>query len=153
MNRVFSPIQQLLITWLLVLIVGWLTLNALNYFGDLISILVTAGLIAFLLNYAVARLQAFLPRGVAAALVYLAAGVAVTVIGLTIAPPVSEQARQLATNFPSLLESGRNQLNEFQLWSEDRNLPFDVQLLEQQLSAEVRERAQTIPAQGFGLLL
>ncbi|HEY9806978.1 MAG TPA: AI-2E family transporter, partial [Candidatus Obscuribacterales bacterium] len=83
----------------------------------------------------------------------LAAGVAVTVIGLTIAPPVSEQARQLATNFPSLLESGRNQLNEFQLWSEDRNLPFDVQLLEQQLSAEVRERAQTIAAQGFGLVL
>jgi len=153
MNRVFSPVQQLLITWLLVLVAGWVTLNALNYFGDLISILVTAGLIAFLLNYAVAKLQAFLPRGLAAALVYLAAGVGVMLIGLTIAPPVSEQARQLTTNFPSLLESGRNQLDQFQFWSEAHNLPFDVQILEQQLSAEVRERAQAIAAQGFGLVL
>jgi len=153
MNRVFSPVQQLLITWLLVLVVGWLTLNALNYFADLISILVTAGLIAFLLDYAVVRLQPVLPRGLAAALVYLAAGVAVTVAGLTIAPPVFNQARQLAVNFPSLLESGRQQLTQFQAWSEARSLPFDVQILEQQFSAQVREQAQAIAAQGFGLVL
>ncbi|MEO6862985.1 MAG: AI-2E family transporter [Microcoleus sp.] len=153
MNSVFSPVQQLLITWLLVLVTGWFTLTAISYVGELVSILVTAGLIAFLLNYAVARLQVFLPRGVAAALVYLVAGVVVVVIGLTIVPPVFTQARQLGVRFPDLLESARQQLGEFQTWSADRNLPFDVQILEQQLSAKVQEQVQAIAGTSLGLVV
>ena len=124
MNNVFTPIQQFLITWLLVLVTGWFTLTAISYVGELVSILVTAGLIAFLLNYAVIRLQVFLPRGLAAGLVYLTAGLLLVVIGLTIVPPVFSQARQLGVKFPELLESGRQQLAEFQLWSADRRYEF-----------------------------
>ncbi|MEG5001659.1 AI-2E family transporter [Microcoleus sp. B4-D4] len=153
MNSVFSPVQQLLITWLLVLVTGWFTLTAISYVGELVSILVTAGLIAFLLNYAVARLQVFLPRGVAAALVYLVAGLLVLVIGLTIVPPVFTQASQLGVRFPDLLESARQQLGEFQTWSADRNLPFDVQILEQQLSAKVQEQVQAIASTSLGLVV
>ncbi|MGE5656761.1 MAG: AI-2E family transporter, partial [Actinomycetota bacterium] len=153
MNGVFSPVQQFLITWLLALVAGWFTLGAIKYVGELVSILVTAGLIAFLLNYAVARLQAFLPRGIAAGLVYLAAGLAVAVILLTIVPPVLSQARQLVTRFPELLESGRQQLAEFQAWSAERNLPFDVAILEQQLSARLQEQVQAIAASGLGLVV
>ncbi|NEQ85715.1 MAG: AI-2E family transporter, partial [Moorea sp. SIO2I5] len=68
MNSIFSPIQQLLITWLLILITGSVTLSALSYVGELISILLTAALIAFALNYAVAAVRAFLPRTLAAVL-------------------------------------------------------------------------------------
>lgn len=153
MNSVFSPIQQFLITWLLVLVTGWFTLTAVSYVGELVSILVTAGLIAFLLNYAVIRLQVFLPRGVAAALVYLTAGLLLVVIGLTIVPPVFSQARQLGVRFPELLESGRQQLSEFQIWSADRNLPFNVEILEQQLSAKVQEQVQAIAGTGLGLVV
>ncbi|MBE9096652.1 AI-2E family transporter [Tychonema sp. LEGE 07203] len=153
MNSVFSPVQHLLITWLLVLVTGWFTLTAISYVGELVSILVTAGLIAFLLNYAVLRLEAFLPRGVAAALVYLIAGLLVVVIGLTIVPPVFSQARQLGVKFPDLLESARMQLGEFQAWSASRNLPFDVQILEQQLSAKVQEQVQAIASTSLGLVL
>lgn len=146
MNSLFSPLQQFLITWLLVLVTGWFTLTAVSYVGELVSILVTAGLVAFLLNYAVKRLQVFLPRGLAAGLVYLTAGVIVVVIGVTIVPPVFSQARQLGVRFPELLESGRLQLAEFQAWSAERNLPFDVQILEQQLSARVpREKSRRSP--------
>ena len=153
MNSLFTPVQQFLITWLLVLVTGWFTLTAISYVGELVSILVTAGLIAFLLNYAVIRLQVFLPRGVAAALVYLTAGLLLVVIGLTIVPPVFSQARQLGVRFPELLESGRQQLSEFQLWSADRNLPFNVEILEQQLSAKVQEQVQAIAGTGLGLVL
>lgn len=153
MNSVFSPVQQFLITWLLVLVTGWFTLAAVNYVGELVSILVTAGLIAFLLNYAVVRLQVFLPRGVAAGLVYLTAGLLVVVIGLTIVPPVFSQARQLGVRFPDLLESARQQLGEFQTWSADRNLPFNVQILEQQLSAKVQEQVQAIAGTSLGLVV
>ena len=114
MNRVFSPIQQLLITWLLILVTGWIALKAISYMGELLSIVITAALIAFLLNYAVAGLRPFLPRTIAAGLVYLMAGFVVVIAALTLLPLVFNQARQLVTNFPSLLDSAQEQLNTFQ---------------------------------------
>lgn len=153
MNRIFSPLQQFLITWLLVLVTGWFTVLALNYFGEIISILLTAGLIAFLLNYAVAALQPFVPRSVAAIFVYLIAAIALVLIGLTLAPPVFSQGRQLIVNFPSLLDSARQQLSAFQVWSVEHNLPFDVRLFAFQALERVQAQAQAIATRGFGLVL
>lgn len=153
MNRILTPLQQFLLTWLLILVTGWLTLVALGYVGETISILLTAGLIAFLLNYAVAALQQFLPRGVAALVVYLLAAVAIALFALTIVPPVFNQGRQLVTNFPSLLESARQQLSEFQTWSNERNLPFDVRGLTFQVLERLQAQAQAIATRGFGLVL
>lgn len=153
MNRVFSPLQHLLITWLLILVTGWASLSALSYVGELLSILITAGLIAFLLNYAVAGLQRFLPRSGAAVIVYLAAGIAVVLIALTLVPPVFNQARQLVNNLPFLLESAQQQLTAFQVWSADRNLPFDVRILAPQLLAQVQNQVKAIATGGLGLVV
>jgi len=153
MNRVFSPFQQFLITWLLSLVTGWVTLSALSYVGELLSILITAGLIAFLLNYAVAGLQPFLPRSVAAVFVYLVAGFAVVFIALTLLPPVFNQARLLVTNLPSLLEGSQEQLTFFQAWSAQHNLPFDVRILASQLLARVQTQAEAIATTGLGLVV
>ncbi len=152
MNRLFTPLQQLLITWVLILVAGWLSLSALRYFSELISILVTAGLIAFVLNYPVAKLQIALPRGLAAGLVYLFAGVAVGFLGVTIAPPVFYQAQQLVTNLPDLIASGQQQLGEFQNWSKVHHIKFDVPL-QQQLLSQLQERSETIATRGVGLLV
>lgn len=153
MNAILSPLQRLMITWLLILATGWATLKVFQYFSELLSIFVTAGLVAFLLNYPVAKLQRFLPRSLTAALVYLVAGIGVAVLGLTVVPPVLNQARQLSTNLPSLLVSGQQQLAEFQTWSEVHNLPFDVGILGQQLSAKLQDQAQALTAQSLGLVL
>lgn len=152
MNRLFTPLQQLLITWVLILITGWLSLSALRYFSELISILVTAGLIAFVLNYPVAKLQIVLPRSLAAGLVYLFAGVAVGLLGVTIAPPVFYQAQQLVTNLPNLIASGQKQLIELQNWSKAHHINFAVPL-QQQLLSQLQERSETIATRGVGLLL
>lgn len=153
MNRIFSPVQQFLITWLLVLVAGWMTLLALSYVGELISILLTAALIAFLLNYAVKAVRPFLPRSIAAIFVYLVAAVAVVLIALTLAPPVFNQGRQLVTNLPSLLEEGQGQLSSFQDWSVAHNLPFDVRILASQLLARVQAQAEAIASTGLGLVV
>lgn len=153
MNRIFSPVQQFLITWLLIVVTGWVTLNALSYIGELISILLTAALIAFLLNYAVAAFRPFLPRTLAAVLVYLLAAVAVVLIVLTLVPPVFNQGRQLVTNLPSLLEEGQQRLTEFQAWSAEHNLPFDVRILGSQLLARVQAQAEAIASTGLGLVV
>jgi predicted PurR-regulated permease PerM len=153
MDRLFTPLQQALVTWALILVTGWMTLNALSFFSELISILVTAGLIAFLLNYPVARLQHLMPRSLAAGLVYLAAGLAVGLIGVTIAPPVLNQAQQLITNLPDLIESGQQQLTDLQTWSQTHQLRFAVPLLQQQILTQLQEQAETIATSGLGLLL
>lgn len=153
MNRVFSPLQQFLITWLLFLVTGWVTLRAMSYVGELLSILITAGLIAFFLNYAVAVLRPFLPRTLAAVLVYLVTGLAVVILALTLVPLVFNQARQLVMNFPFLLKSAQEQLTTFQTWSAEHNLPFDVQILISQLLARVQTQAEAIATKGLGLVV
>ncbi len=151
--NVFSPTQRFLITWLLLLVTGWLTVGVLNYVAELISILVTAGLIAFLLNYPVARLQKFIPRGLAAGVVYLIAALVVTLIVLIVIPPIWTQASQFAVKLPDLLQSGKTQLTEFQIWSKERNLPFNVPILQQQLFEKIQGQVQAIAAQGLGIVL
>ncbi|MGG6268791.1 AI-2E family transporter [Leptolyngbya sp. AN03gr2] len=153
MDRFFSPIQQFLITWLLILVSGWLTLNALTYFGELISVVVTAGLIAFLLNYPVARLSKILPRAVSAAIVYLFAGLILGIVAVTIAPPIFQQAQQLVTNLPNLIASGQEQISELQAWSQERRLGFDLSFLQQQLSVQLQDQTKSIASTGIGLVL
>lgn len=153
MNFIVSPLQQFLITWLLILVTGWITLTALSYFGELISILLTASLIAFLLNYAVAAVRPFLPRTVAAILVYLVAAFGFVFIALTLAPPVFNQGRQLVIGLPDLLEQGQQQLASFQTWSVEHNLPFDVRILASQLLARVQAQAEAIASTGLGLVV
>jgi predicted PurR-regulated permease PerM len=72
---------------------------------------------------------------------------------LTLVPPIFNQARQLISNLPELLESAQVQLTDFQTWSAARNLPFDVNILGSQLLAKVQERAEGIATKGFGLVL
>ncbi|HEY9668756.1 MAG TPA: AI-2E family transporter [Coleofasciculaceae cyanobacterium] len=153
MNRTFSPVQQFLITWLLIIVTGWITLNALGYVGEIISILLTAALIAFLLNYAVAAVQPLLPRNVAAVLVYLFAAFVVVILALTLVPPVYNQGRQLVMRLPSLLEEGQLRLATFQDWSVEHNLPFDVRILASQLLARIQAQAEAIASTGLGLVV
>ncbi len=153
MNRIFSPVQSFLVTWVLVLVASWLTISAFEYVGELMSILVTAGLIAFILNYAVAKLQRFIPRGLAAALVYLVAALVVMIIALTVVPPVLTQGRQLITRLPDLIESGKQQLADFQAWGLERNLPIDVGILQQKLLVNFQGKAEAIAATSLGLVV
>ncbi|MFB2892058.1 AI-2E family transporter [Aerosakkonemataceae cyanobacterium BLCC-F50] len=150
---ILSPVQKFMITWLLVLAASWATLVTIGYVGELVSVFLTAALIAFLFNYPVKVLQRFLPRILAIALVYLTAIVAIIFIGLTVVPPVFNQGVQLVTNLPSLVESARQQLDNFQVWSVDHNLPFDVRILASQLLSRIQAQAEVIASKGLGLVV
>lgn len=150
---IFSPGQKIIITWLLILAASWATLVTIGYVGELVSVFLSAALLAFLFNYPVKVLQRFLPRVLAVALVYLTAIVAIILIGLTVVPPVFNQGVQLVTNLPSLVASGREQLDNFQVWSLERNLPFDVRILASQLLSRIQAQAEVIASKGFGLVV
>jgi predicted PurR-regulated permease PerM len=90
---------------------------------------------------------------VAAVLVYLVTGFAVVLVGVTLVPPVFNQARLFVTNLPSLLDSAQEQLTSFQTWSVERNLPFDVRTLASQLLAQVQTQVEAIATRGLGLVV
>lgn len=152
-HSIFTPGQKFIITWLLILAASWATLVTIGYVGELVSVFLSAALLAFLFNYPVKVLQRFLPRVLAVALVYLTAIVAIILIGLTVVPPVFNQGVQLVTNLPSLVASGREQLDNFQAWSLERNLPFDVRILASQLLSRIQAQAEVIASKGFGLVV
>lgn len=153
MSRFFSPLQEFLITWLLILVTGWLTFNLLSFAAGLISILLTAALIAFLLNYPVRVLKTIISRPLAATLVYLGAALIASIILLTVFPPALNQGRQLITKSPELIAAGQEQLKSFQAWSIDHNLPFDVNFLASQLLAKIQTKSEEIASTSFGLVI
>ena len=68
-------------------------------------------------------------------------------------PSIFNQGRQLITRLPELIESGRQQLAEFQLWSVERKLPFDVGILQQQLLSRIQSTIEPILTGSLGLVL
>jgi predicted PurR-regulated permease PerM len=70
--------------------------------GKVLVIFIIAGLIALLLNPAVALLHRRLPRGLAVLAVYLAFFVTLTGIGFLLANPISNQVRTFSNNLPHI---------------------------------------------------
>ncbi|MEL4895493.1 AI-2E family transporter [Crocosphaera sp. Alani8] len=153
MNPSFSRTQKILITWLLILVTGWLTVKTLSYIGGLISLTLTASLIAFLLNYPVRGLKKILPRSLAATLVYLGAILIIIFLGITLLPPVVNQGKQLITKLPMLLQEGQEQLITLQTLINGKNLPIDIEFLTYQILTKIQEKTQDIASTGFGLVL
>ncbi len=155
MTSLFTPFQKFLITWLLILVTGWLTVKTISYLGGLVSILIAAGLVAFLLNYPVKALRKLFPRSLAAVLVYLGTGFIVLFLVFILLPPVVTQGRQLITRLPELLDTGQQQLDSFQLWSLERKLPYnvDVQFLVSQILERIEAKAEAIASTGFDIVI
>ena len=153
MNAWFSRPQKILFTWLLILVTGWLTVKTLTYIGGLISLILTASLIAFLLNYPVRGLKAILPRSLAAILVYLGAILMISFLGITLLPPVVNQARQLITKLPILLEQGQQQLIRLQGLIDDKNFPINLEFLASQILTKIQEQTEGIASTSFGLVV
>ncbi len=148
-----SSTQKFLITWLLVLLSGWLTFTVLSYVGGLISILLTAALIAFVLHYPVNVLKSFLPRPIAATVVYLVSAVVVSLLLVTLLPPVINQAGQLIAGFPDLLAHSQDKLSSFQDWSNEHKLPVNVQILTSQLLTRIQSLAESLATTGVSFVL
>ncbi|HEX3910872.1 MAG TPA: AI-2E family transporter [Solirubrobacteraceae bacterium] len=83
--------------------------------GEVLLLFVVAGLIALILNPAVAFLQRrHLPRGLAVLSVYVGFFVAVAGIGVAVANPISSQVQTFANNLPHLVKEANEQIATLQ---------------------------------------
>ena len=83
--------------------------------GKVLVIFIIAGLIALILNPAVAFLhRSRLPRGLAVLAVYLAFFLTLAGIGFLLANPISDQVRTFANNLPHIVDEANKELKSFQ---------------------------------------
>ncbi len=113
-----EPLRTVVPRWvqLVVLPIALLALWALaRASGKVLLIFVVAGVIALILNPAVAFLQRTrLPRGLAVLTVYLAFFLTLVGIGFLLANPISNQVRAFTHNLPHLVDEANRTIEEVQ---------------------------------------
>lgn len=87
---------------------GWLLLLLIDQLEPLVSILIAATLIAFLLDYPIRFLEQLgAKRTVAVGLVFLIFLLLLSLLVLVLGPLILQQANELLTKLPEWIESGR----------------------------------------------
>lgn len=123
---------------------GWVALQLFAYFQSILTIIIVATLLSFVLDYPVQWLQRLsLPRGRAILLVLLTTLTVLLLLGITLIPLLVNQINQLGDRLPVWAASGNQQLQALQTWSISRNLPIDLShvivQLENSLSTQIQD--------------
>lgn len=132
----------------------WLALLVFEYFRALITVLVIATLLSFLLDYPVRFLRKYgMKRDRAVLSVLFVTLFILVVLGVTLAPILLTQLTELATRLPTWIVSGTEQIEAFNKWAENRNLRIDISGLTTQLSERVSAQLQSLTGEilKFGL--
>lgn len=132
----------------------WLALLIFEYFRALITVLVVATVLSFLLDYPVRFLCKYgMKRDRAILSVLFVTLFVLVVLGLTLAPILLNQLTELATRLPTWIVSGTEQIEAFHKWAENRNLRIDVSGLTTQLSDRLSAQLQSLSGEllKFGL--
>ena len=135
----------LLITFIVVN--GYYLFPVFRYLQPTLILIVTAALLAFLLNYPVKLLVTWkFKRGYAIALVFLLALIILGTITFTLLPVLLRQLYDFPRRLPSWIDSSKVQLQALEVWAIDKNLPFDVSAFIIQLEERFATEVRALPA-------
>jgi predicted PurR-regulated permease PerM len=116
-----------------------------NFFGVLMTIVILAALLAFLLNYPVSWLASKgLPRDPVSILVFLLTLSLLLGVGVSLFPIAFTQAQQLIARLPEWIESGQQQLMLLDQQAEDRGLNLNLDLLANQAFERIEGQLQSL---------
>lgn len=138
----------------LIVLDGWLILLLCKYLQPMPSIVLTASLIAFLLELPIMFLEKQgLPRGLAISLVLLLALVILIIISLILVPLVFEQSIEFASRLPDWLAKAEAQLEILDNQGILANLPLDLSSLTTQLINQISVTFKSFTRQLIGFTL
>ena len=133
---------------------GYLLFPVFRYLQSILVLVTTAALLAFLLSYPVQLLMSWkFKRGYAVAVVFLLALIILATIALTLLPVLLTQLNELARRLPSWIHSGSRQLQTFEAWATENNLPFDVSALVIQLEERFATEVKSLPTYAINFLI
>ncbi|AFY71245.1 protein of unknown function UPF0118 [Thalassoporum mexicanum PCC 7367] len=148
------PSIKLAIIFPLVFLNVWLLSLLCAYLQPIISILVTAGLVAFLLNYPIRLLEGInLKRSLAITVVFAAALILLAVLGFFLVPLLLNQLKELITNLPSWIDSGSQQLEQFINSPFAQGLPVDVGNLVAEPVQKITNELQSLARQSISFVI
>ncbi len=90
-------------------------------------ILVAASMAALILNPLVKRVERYLPRGLAIALVYLMFLALIAGVGVLLSDPISTQVSRLANDVPHLVNKANKELASFQTFLNTHGIKIQIQ--------------------------
>lgn len=106
---------------------GWLLLRLVQELQPLVSTLITATVIAFLLDYPIRFLQQRgLRRSLSVTVVLLVFLLVLGVLIFFLGPLILKQANELLNRLPEWIKSGQNQLKSLESWAVAQQLPIDL---------------------------
>lgn len=156
LNRFSAQFGQWLLAGLLIPIAAlnlWLIFKAIHYVQPLVSILVTAALLAFLLNYPVQFLQnRGLGRGYAVVSVVLLAVGLLVGASITVLPQSAEELGELVSVLPTWVQSTNQKLQLFQDWATQHHLPIHLNQWTTQFAEQLPARVQALGGDVLNLL-
>ena len=123
---------------------GWVLLQVVDYFQPLVSIVVAAILLAFVLDYPIKFLQKQgVNRYLAIGGALLLAVVIVVALALTLVPLILEQIDELVRILPFWIDSGTQQLQALQNWVTTQPLPSNLSSLPTQILDKLSNQLQS----------
>lgn len=132
---------------------GWLLLVLAQELQPLLSILIAATLLAFLLDYPIRFLMGRgVSRGIAIGLVLLLFLLVLVVLGLFLIPLILKQANELLTKLPEWIKSGQQQLISLEDWAIAQQLQIDLSGAINQLVARLTTGLRALTSQAFGIV-
>lgn len=133
---------------------GWLLFQLFSYLEPLVSIFVTASLLAFVLDVPIKLLQR---RGVnrsgSIAIVFLIALLILSVLGLILIPQIVEQLSSLINSLPQWIESGTEQIQNLEKWDKTQKYAIYIEQSITQLSERLTNVLQTLSTQLLSFVL
>ncbi|NJR60595.1 MAG: AI-2E family transporter [Cyanobacteria bacterium CRU_2_1] len=131
----------------------WLLLLLAEELQPLLSVLITATLISFLLDYPIRFLtQRGVTRGIAVGFVLLLFLLILVVLALFLIPLILRQANELIIRLPEWIKSGQQQLQILEDWAVAQQLPFDLSAAFNQIVARLTSGLRSLTSQAFSLV-
>ncbi|MDJ0800055.1 MAG: AI-2E family transporter [Calothrix sp. MO_167.B12] len=122
---------------------GWVLLQVVHYFQPLVNIVVSAILLAFVLDYPIKFFQKQgVNRYLAIGGVLLLTVILVVALAFTLVPLILEQIDELARILPAWIESGTQQLQALQNWVTTQSLPANLSSLPTQILDKLSNQLQ-----------
>ncbi len=143
----------LLLVFPLVFLNGWLLFLLVDYLEPLVSILVTATLLAFLLDFPIRLLEKSIKRGWAIGLVLLLALLFLGTLGLILIPLIVQQLRELLANLPEWIDSGSQQWQNLESWAIAQKLPVDIGTAIAQAAEKLSSTLKSLSSQILSFIL
>jgi len=135
LHRRVHPALLIVLLFPVIILDGWLAIQALQYFQPLVTIVLIAALLAFVLDYPVQLLQRHeVKHAIAVLIVFTLTLVILAALGITLIPRLIEELSQIAVTVPNWIESSNQRLQEVQSWLAQRHLPVNLSLLGQQIT-------------------